>query len=59
MQEDGEFGIVTKIETVKNDEGKTTLRATVEFYDGNCPALTFGTIWGKIPVKITEFRDNG
>jgi hypothetical protein len=51
---DDETGIVKSITHLDDDEGRTVLRAIIDFYDGNCPMLTFNSIWEQTPVKIVE-----
>lgn len=51
-----ELGVVTNVCRAEDDQGRTVLRATVDFYDGNAPALTFRTVWEKIPVTIIEVK---
>jgi hypothetical protein len=51
-----DLGVVTKIERDTGEDGRTILRAIVEFYDGAAPDLTFKTVWQMTPVRITEAR---
>ena len=50
-------GTVISISRTEDDRGRAVLRATVDFYDGACPDLTFATVWKKTPVRIIEAKE--
>lgn len=47
-----ETGIVKSVSRCTDEDGREVLRAIVDFHAGNCPALTFGTVWNRVQVKI-------
>lgn len=48
---DNETGIIKQIEAIEGHEARKIVRVTVDFFDGNCPAVTFGDV-GRAAVKI-------
>jgi hypothetical protein len=38
----------------EDDQGRTVMRAIVDFYDGAAPKIKFSTVWNKTPVTIIE-----
>ena len=49
-----ETGVVKRVSRVEDEEGRIALEVVVHFYDGNCPPLTYATVWVARPVKIVE-----
>lgn len=47
-------GVVTSVGVTQDDQGRTVMRAIVDFYDGAAPNITFKTVWSKAPVTIVE-----
>lgn len=50
-------GIVTHIGMTQDDQGRTVMRAVVDFYDGAAPDINFKTVWNKTPVTIVEIAE--
>lgn len=48
---DDDKGIVKSVSRVEED-GRIVCRVVVDFFDGACPDITFGTVWQQTPVRI-------
>ena len=57
-ENDDETGVVISVGLHVDDEGRTVLRAVVDFYDGNRPSITFGSVSRRVPVKIVPLTEN-
>lgn len=53
----GDTGIVKSVISLVDEEGRSVLRAIVDYYDGDSPTFAFKVVWERRPVKIIEAGD--
>lgn len=51
-------GIVINVGLAQDDQGRTVMRAIVDFYDGAAPDINFKTVWNRTPVTIVEVEQS-
>jgi hypothetical protein len=49
-------GTLVSVGRAEDDQGRTVLRAIVDFYDGATPDISFKTVWERTQVTIIEIN---